>query len=294
MKPLFSVVIPTYNRADKLERAIKSILAQKYTNFEVLVMDDGSTDNTAKMVASLSDARIIYEWDVNFGGPARPRNRGIAIAKGEWVCFLDADDYWTNDKLQACHSLITSRVDLIYHDLEIIRDKPSLFQRRQIKSWQVKPPVLMDLLLKGNAIVNSSVVVRKSLLVKIGGINEDRDMIAAEDYNTWLRISQLTNNFIYLPRRLGYYQEHINNISNKDMSLAWQRSVAEFISLLTDNQTIKLEASFRYTSGRYKYLMGNYIAAKKDFKYSIKNGLILVKIKSLILVVGMYFGFRIF
>ena len=85
--PLFSVVIPTYNRANMLQRALESVLAQSYDNFEILVMDDGSTDNTAEVVASFTDPRITYRWNKNFGGPARPRNKGIALAKGEWICL---------------------------------------------------------------------------------------------------------------------------------------------------------------------------------------------------------------
>ena len=110
---IFSVVIPTYNRASKIRRAVESVLAQSYENFEILVMDDGSTDNTAEVVASFADPRITYRWDKNFGGPARPRNRGIALAKGEWICFLDADDWWTVDKLQICFDCINEKVDLV-------------------------------------------------------------------------------------------------------------------------------------------------------------------------------------
>ena len=73
---LFSVVIPTCNRANMLQRALESVLAQSYDNFEILVMDDGSTDNTAEVVSSFTDPRITYRWNKNFGGPARPRNKG--------------------------------------------------------------------------------------------------------------------------------------------------------------------------------------------------------------------------
>ena len=95
-------------------------------------------------------------------------------------------------------------------------------------------------MLKGNAIVNSSVVVRKSMLQKINGINESVGMIAAEDYNTWLRIAQLSEQFVYLPRRLGYYLTHNQSISNKDMSVAARCAVAEFTPALTAPQKLKL------------------------------------------------------
>jgi len=86
--PVFSVVVPTYNRAEKVCRAIKSVLNQSFSDFEILVMDDGSTDNTCEVVKELADPRITYEWAKNFGGPAAPRNRGINLAKGKYIAFL--------------------------------------------------------------------------------------------------------------------------------------------------------------------------------------------------------------
>ncbi|MEI6268891.1 MAG: glycosyltransferase [Methylococcaceae bacterium] len=284
MKPLFSVVIPTYNCASKLKHALESVLAQSYENFEILVMDDGSTDNTAEVVGSLADPRIIYEWDKNFGGPARPRNRGIALAKGEWICFLDADDWWTADKLQACFDCIDEHVDLVYHDLEIVSEQKRYFNRKTIKSWQVKKPVLIDLLLNWSPIANSSVVVRKSLLEQIGGINESVEMIATEDYNTWLRIAQLTDQFVYLPRKLGYYLVHNQSISQKDMTQSTRTSVAEFIHLLNEQQKIKLEANIRYIKGRFNYLAGNHAEAKEDLWFGIRQGYLIVRIKSALLL----------
>jgi glycosyltransferase involved in cell wall biosynthesis len=284
MKPLFSVIIPTYNRASKLQRTIESVLGQSYDNFEILVMDDGSTDNTAEVVASFADPRITYRWDKNFGGPARPRNRGITLAKGEWIAFLDADDWWTADKLQVCFDCINDKVDLVYHDMQIVTDQPRLFSRKIIKSWQVRTPVLMDLLLRGNAIVNSSVVVRRSLLEQIGGINESVEMIAAEDYNTWLRIAQLTAQFVYLPRILGYYLTHNQSISQKDMSIPLRSAVTEFVPTLIASQKLKLEANLRYTKGRFNYLAGNYVEAKVDLFFVIRHGPLRLGIKAFVMM----------
>ena len=217
---LVSVVIPSYNHARYLGRALQSVLDQTYTNWEEIVIDNHSTDNTDEGMTIFTDPRITYLKIQNNGVIAASRNVGIRAAKGEWIAFLDSDDWWTEDKLQLCFSYINDKVDLVYHDLEIVSDKHKLFSRKIIKSRQVKPPVLIDLLLKGNAIVNSSVVVRRSLLEQIGGINESVEMIAAEDYNTWLRIAQLTAQFVYLPRILGYYLTHNQSISQMALSTA--------------------------------------------------------------------------
>ena len=285
MKPFFSVVIPTYNRACKLKRALETVLNQSFDNFEILVMDDGSTDNTAEVVDSFSDLRIIYSWDVNFGGPARPRNRGIAIAKGQWVCFLDADDWWSQDKLQVCFDCINDNVDLVYHDMEIVPDKNKSFRRKIIKSWQVRTPVLIDLLLRGNAIVNSSAVVRKTIIQKLNGINESDKMIAAEDYNTWLRIAQLTDHFVYMPHRLGYYLNHNQSISKKNMSMSARSAVEEFLPLLKTTQKLKLEVNLRYISLRYNYLTDKYSDIKDNLKFILRYGNVVKKIKALILLI---------
>jgi glycosyltransferase involved in cell wall biosynthesis len=115
-------VIPTYNRANKLKQAIDSVLSQTFTDFEVLVMDDGSIDNTSELISSFNDSRIVYSWEKNYGGPSRPRNRGINSAKGEWICFLDSDDYWKVSKLKKCFDHLHGEVDLLYHDLVFSRD----------------------------------------------------------------------------------------------------------------------------------------------------------------------------
>lgn len=84
-------------------------------------MDDGSTDDTQNVIRHYNDPRLVYECANNSGGPARPRNRGIALARGEWICFLDADDWWTDDKLRFCFDMIETKVDFICHNMKIVR-----------------------------------------------------------------------------------------------------------------------------------------------------------------------------
>jgi glycosyltransferase involved in cell wall biosynthesis len=283
--PLFSVVIPTYNRASMLKRAVESVLAQSYSNFEILVMDDGSTDNTPDVVASFDDPRITYGWEANFGGPARPRNRGIALARGEWICFLDADDWWSTNKLQICFECINSKVDLIYHDLEIVRDPPSFFKRKRIKSRQVRKSVLKDLLLKGNPIATSSVVVRKNLLDQISGMNESLDMVAAEDYNTWLRIAQLTDNFFHIPKSLGYYLFHTGSISRKNIEQLLLSVCKEFMYLLEPQEKVIYNAMAGYSIALEDFFSGRTSAARKRLLYSIRYGSLPIKVKSLFLYI---------
>ena len=287
MLDLVSVVIPTYNRSEELKRALESVLSQTYKNFEVIVVDNHSTDNTDDVMKGFTDPRITYLKIHNNGVIAASRNAGIRAAKGEWIAFLDSDDWWVSDKLQACFAGINENVDLVYHDLKIVTNQHRYFGRKTIKSWQVKVPVLTDLLRKGNPIINSSVVVRRCLLNKIGGINEDVGMIAAEDYNTWLHVATLTEKFIYIPRALGFYYIHDKSVSNKDMSFPTNLAIAEFIPLIEKNIQETVHANIKYISGRFNYLKGNYAEAINDLLFCVKYGRYQLKIKSLWMIVVM-------
>lgn len=292
MKSLVSIIIPTYQSCNRLKIALNSVLSQTYNNYEVLIMDDGSTDGTGEMVNSFKDPRIFYNWQTNSGGPAKPRNRGIKFAKGNWIAFLDSDDVWKSDKLQICMEHTNNQVDLIYHDLEIISNKSRIFGRKIARTRKLKKPILLDLLLNNNLICNSSVLVRKDLLDKVGGINENRNLVAAEDYNTWLRIARLTDQFIYLPHTLGYYFTHSDSLSNKDMSLPIKLAVKEFLGILNKQQKLKLEARIRYSSGRFNYLNSNFEKAKKELLFVLKKGSIALRVRSILMIVNIFMRFK--
>ena len=116
VSPLVSVVIPSYNHGRFLGRALQSVLDQTYTNSEVIVVDNHSTDNTDEVMASFADQRITYLKIHNNGIIAASRNAGLRLAKGEWIAFLDSDDYWSGNKLEQC-ILNRSNNDVIYHRL---------------------------------------------------------------------------------------------------------------------------------------------------------------------------------
>ena len=112
---LVSIVVPTYNHSIYLKRALESIINQTYENWEVIVIDNHSTDNTFEVVANFKNNRIKYLQVHNKGIIAISRNIGIKSANGEWIAFLDSDDWWTRDKLEICIQSINEKVDFIYH-----------------------------------------------------------------------------------------------------------------------------------------------------------------------------------
>lgn len=107
--PKVSVVIPSYNRAGTLSRSVTSVLAQTEGDFELIVVDDGSTDNTPSLISSLRDPRIRWEHHIRNRGPAAARNTGVSAAKGKWIAFLDSDDEWLPEKLELQLAHISER-----------------------------------------------------------------------------------------------------------------------------------------------------------------------------------------
>jgi len=282
---LVSIVIPTYNHASYIGKALCSILDQTYQNWEAIVIDNQSTDHTDEILNKYQDPRIKYFKINNNGIIAKSRNFGIRTAKGEWIAFLDSDDYWAQDKLSTCFKYFKDCVDLIYHDMEITTSKQKYIKRKINKSRRLKKPVLIDLLTGGNPISNSSVIVRKKMLEKVDLIDECKDLVASEDYNTWLKISKLTDQFLYIPKKLGYYFINEQSMSKKNMSHSYRQATYNFLSVLNNNQKIKLETNIVYTSGRFNYLNLNFIKAKKELLYVLKFGSFKLKVKSLIMIV---------
>tara|TARA_B100000131_G_scaffold316221_1_gene355942 strand:+ start:1444 stop:2316 length:873 start_codon:yes stop_codon:yes gene_type:complete len=289
MQPVVSIVIPTYQRCNRLKKALKSVLSQTYKDYEVLIVDDGSYDGTKEMVMNLNDSRISYNWQNNSGGPAKPRNEGIKTAKGEWIAFLDSDDWWLPGKLKNCLSKINDDIDLIYHDLIVERNHKTFFKGKKLKSRQLKKPILKDLLLNGNVISNSSVIVRKKLLVEAGYIDEREALIAVEDYHIWLKIAKLTDRFLHVPESLGYYLENNEGISKKDMSVPSKNAVREFQKYLNNKENLILEANLKYKKGKFEYEKKNFKKAKENLLFVIRNGRNSLKLRSLFIILMIFF-----
>ena len=205
--------MPTYNRWRKLQTVIYSILNQSYVFFELIIVDDGSKDNTELMIRSFNDRRIKYIKTDNWGGPARPRNIGLENAMGDYIAFCDDDDTWTDEKLAICVNELNNGADFVYHDFGTTSRGLKLWQSRRMVSRQLNFPVYADLLKNGNPIINSGVVFKKSIFDLTGFIDENRELIAVEDFDYWLRISKHTDNFKYINMVLGYYEIGLNSLS---------------------------------------------------------------------------------
>ncbi len=280
--PFFSIILPTFNRVSFLGKAIESVLGQTFSNWELLLIDNNSTDGTDDLLDKFKDNRIKIFKISNGGSISVSRNLGIKAARGEWVAFLDSDDWWKSNKLAECRRNITESVDFIYHDLEIVSGNK---KHKNLNSRQLKPPVLIDLLLKGNPIAAPSAVVRKSLFARIDYMNEDLELTMTADYNTWLKIANITDAFLHVPKKLGFYRIHRNNLSNDSILEPALKAMNGFFFRLNEKQKSDVISDLTYTQGRVKFINKNYSKAKEDLMKVVQVGRIFNKIKSVSMLV---------
>lgn len=226
LQPLISVILPTFNHAKFLKKAIESILKQSYYNWELIIVDNNSIDETFEIVNSYPDKRIKYFKIQNKGVIAASRNLGINLSTGSWIAFIDSDDWWTSNKLaKSIEQINTNKFDLIYHDLFLVKKKNQKNFKKLASSRSLNFPIYQDLLLNGNGILNSSVLVRKETLKEVGLISCDINKVTWEDYDCWLRISKNTNRFFYIKETLGYYWAGGGNMTNPDQDLTNAKSI---------------------------------------------------------------------
>jgi len=201
-----TIVIPTYNHADYLQKALASVLQQTFTDWEAIIVNNYSDDNTEEIVESFNEPRFHMENFHNNGIIAASRNHAIRLAKGEYIAFLDSDDEWYPEKLHNCIiALENSSEDAICHGERWIGVDG---YNRDVQYGPESRATYKSLLCKGNAISTSAVLVRRHVLERVGLFSEDPEIVTAEDYDLWLKIVKSGTRFIFLPKILGVYRIH--------------------------------------------------------------------------------------
>jgi glycosyltransferase involved in cell wall biosynthesis len=214
--PLVSVVIPSYNHSKFIGRAIKSVLTQTYENFEIIIIDNHSEDDTDKILKKIHDHRIRVIKIYNKGIIAASRNKGIKEAKGEWVAFLDSDDIWYPRKLEVLIDFAKKNpnYDLMCSD-ELRVDRVSQQNKLQVYG-PVKRNIYRELVFFGNFISTSSVIIKKNFLVRSNLLfREKKDFITSEDYDFWILLAAKGAKFKFIHKVLGEYIIHEENNSRK-------------------------------------------------------------------------------
>ena len=217
-KPTVSIIIPTYNRAHFLGEAIQSVLDQTYQDFEIIVIDDASTDNTEELVKSFGDERIRYiRLKENSGASSVPRNTGLRAARGEYIAFLDSDDRWFPTKLTKQMGLIAA------HNLDFIAsqviDVNLSSGTETVRGNVIKGKTLLSQILSGECnIPMSTIVVKRSTIdnsnisrnISFSLINK-RIALGAQHFEILIALSK--SKFFFLEEPLARYTLHGNNIS---------------------------------------------------------------------------------
>ena len=213
--PRVSVVIPAWNAAGFIEKTLATVAAQTFKDFEIVVIDDGSSDATKDVVERfLKDkglrGRCIRQENKKIAGA---RNAGIKAAEAELIAFLDHDDLWFPEKLEAVLREFDSHpeADLLCHDENIIKDGKLV---RVSHNGPLVGDMYEKLLFGGNALSPSATTVRKAKLLEAGLFREDPEFNTVEDYDLWMRLARVCR-MRFLPRVLGEYQLVERGASNK-------------------------------------------------------------------------------
>jgi len=194
---MVSVIIPTFNRAILLKKAIESVLSQTYEDFELVVVDDGSEDDTTALVSSFAGVRYIRQDNK---GPAAARNLGIKESAGDLVAFLDSDDWWDREKLAAqVHEMQQNPSFIISHTHEVWYKNGRLLNQR--KKHEKFPGYIFDKCLALCVVSMSTAMVRRGLFDKIGLFDEG--LPCCEDYDFWLRTG-VKHPFLLIDRPLTF------------------------------------------------------------------------------------------
>jgi glycosyltransferase involved in cell wall biosynthesis len=208
-RPLVSIITPTYNRGAFIGQAIRSVLDQTYDHFELLVVDDGSVDDTSTVIEPfLRDERIRY-WRQENQGQSRARNAALAQARGEYIAFLDSDNEWLPHKLErSIRALQANRwADVVYADVVTIDEDGHEISRRNMRrySGRILPQMLRD-----NCVSMNTALAHRRCFDRLGGMSGLRRV--ADDYDLWLRFSAYYQ-FLYVPEFWARYRVMKEQIS---------------------------------------------------------------------------------
>lgn len=252
-RPEITVVIPNFNYGHFLSEALDSVLVQTRQDFEILVIDNFSTDNSQLIAESKKSQKIRFEQFDNKGVIAAARNRGVELARGKLIAFLDSDDLWKSKKLEIQTLKFGDENGVSYHDLSLLGTRAP----RKFRGWDLGTEPLNSLLTNGNPIATSSVLTRRSLLLGLGGFSERKDLFAVEDYALWLKIAEAGNRFTHQASTLGSYRVHSGASKSVDSPAATMALIDAFAEKLTEQEYSRAKGFVAYAQGVRQLSLGN-------------------------------------
>ncbi len=263
-EPTVAVIIPTYNRSRYLREAIESVLAQTRPADEIIVVDDGSTDDTPQLCASYSRVRYIRQENQ---GQAVARNRGMREAKSEYLWFLDDDDMLVETAIESNLAAMTvnGKADLVYARSRRINADGHIMGEDLVNHRM--PRNLIFSLSQDNFIRIQTVLARRDAVVKSGGF--DKNMVPCEDYELWLRMATLGYRITYNPSIVALYRNHQGSVSRQH-----ERMARAFLEAVNKNIPVDrqyLTANAHYRLGRVLLDEGRNVEAAVGFKQAAKG-----------------------
>ncbi len=230
-----SVIIPTYNRVKLLNNSVASVLSQTYRDFELLVIDDCSTDNTSDFLSNIADKRVRCIKNTSNKGITATRNIALSNANGKYIAFLDDDDEWMPDKLEKQINLMENSskgLGCIYTGCNLVDAEDNRFNQTTVPHYRIR--ILNELLLE-NFIITSSTLIKADCFETVGMFDES--MPFAEDYDMWIRIAQEFE-FDFVRSPLVNYRIHRNSISfnNNAIIIGLERLLTKHEKLFLKNK----------------------------------------------------------
>lgn len=285
--PRVSVIIPSYNGEKWLARSVGSVISQTFEDFELIVIDDGSTDGTPELVARFadSDGRVKYIREENYGAPARPRNVGIKASSSEYIAFLDSDDEWVSDKLAKqvdMFSSLGSRYGIVTSNILLVDDQTGTVTGRHNLGRYLGPGIEERLLEYNFLLTPSAVMVRRAVIDEIGLFDEL--LRFTEDWDIWIRACERFE-IAYVPEFLTRYHIHGQNVT-KNLRISDDANELEKIFLKHEERFVKYPEVHKRMSrrlGSKNCAMGHYKKGREYYRNYLRVHPGDIKIRTLLL-----------
>lgn len=258
-----TVVIPTFNRSQELVRALESLAAQTDNDFDVIVCDDGSTEDISAAISCFYDRLRLRLLRIdNSGGPARPRNVATQAATTHWVCYLDSDDWWYPSRMASLRAQLSEERDIVYHPLRVVRADQDPAAKPP-HGGEIGEPLrsedtIMHMIRFGNPLATSGTTVKRELMIAIGGFDEGRELASVEDFDAWLRLAAKGARLHYVQEVLGAYWVGADQISTFNArQFERQRNLFKRqLELLPSLYRAQARSNFGYLLGSYALDLG--------------------------------------
>jgi len=268
--PLVTIVIPTYNRLHLVVESVRSVIAQSYQNWELIVVDDGSTDDTVDIINFIGDNRITVLEMPHCGNIARLRNIGVQYGSGEWVAFLDSDDVWFPNKLKLqIHFLNKEKKQWGYAGFELMNEDGIKIPVKNGTYKAISGNIIRPLITYEATVPIGSLIIKRTLFEKLEGFNSNPAFFCREDYELSLRLA-LHEDVVAVPDILVRIREHSGRSTNM-FDNGPERSAfvyKHFLSLCTDKE-LRKSAKKQYTSQLSENALKN--IRKKKYSLGIKQ-----------------------